>query len=361
MRVAAAVVAAALVCACTGGEPERPAPASDSASSSAAPAPSPAPSAAPRSRPLALTVTAAGPPGALVGVDRARVVVEYPLSADRSGWLLLVDGTADVLGPLRAATPSDALLATGFSADLVTARTTAAVVDTVAGAGLAVVEEHGVPGGLQRDPARQAPFNLYAAPEVLRAALPERATPPPWEPSTAGSATATPSAPAAPGASAPPVAAADATGAGAHAEVTVRAAGAGTVTWTWDPAARRWLRTADGQLQQTATGERIGAGAVLVLEVAPPADRPPVVRDLTGSGAATLLGAGTVTTSTWRRGDGPLPGVDGAGAMAGVGMPQPTWIHICAAPCVTTAPAGAGPAPSVPATAAPAPATPRAP
>ena len=345
MRVAAAVVAAVMACACTAGEPGRPASASPSTGAAvAAPsAASPSPPVAPRSRPLALTVVAGGPPGALVGVDAARVVVEYPLSGEGTGWLLLVDGPAEVLGPLRAATPSDALLAAGFSADLVTTRSTATVIRSMAEADLAVVEEHAVPGGLLRDPARQAPFNLYAAPEVLRAALPERATPPPWTPPAAS---AVPGAPSAPAASAAPAPAAPSQG--THSEVTVRAAGASTVTWTWDAAARRWLRTADGQLQQTATGQRVAAGAVLVLEVPPPADRPPVIRDLAGSGAATLLGEATVTSGTWRQGEGPLPAVVGAGSRAGAGMPQPTWIHICAAPCVTAPPAATAGAAAAP-------------
>jgi len=244
------------------------------------------------------------------------VIVEYPLGADRTGWFALVDSDAEVVGPLRSATPSDATLAAGFAADLVTTRTTGAVVDQLAQSDLQVLEEHTVAGALVRDPARRAPFNLYASTRAVRAAVGQRATGAPWSPGAVRSDDGRP----AEGPSGGPR---------PQDEVTVPVAGDTAVTWTWDPGARHWLRTAAGRLEQTATGERVAAQVVLVLEVPRTEDRPLVVADLIGSGAAQILRDGTALATRWERAAGDLPTVHGAG-----GAPSgTTWIHVCAAPC----------------------------
>jgi hypothetical protein len=111
------------------------------------------------------------------------------------------------------------------------------------------------------------------------------------------------------------------------------------VTWTWDPVTRRWLRTEAGELAQSATGERIGAETVGVLEV-PVRDRPPVVADLLGSGSALVLRDGMATDGRWERDDETLlptiEGVDGSAAADGM-----LWLHVCASPCVSPSPSPA--------------------
>lgn len=268
---------------------------------------------------MALTVATGGPPGSLVGLDHARTVVEYPVAADRTGLLVLLDSDAEVLGPLRSATPSDAVLAIGFAADLVTARTTGAVVDQLTQADLSAFEEHTVRGALVRDPARRAPFNLYAVPEAVRAAVGQRDAGEPWSPD------------AAPAESEGGASGGRSGEARAHDEVTVHAAADAAVTWTWDPNEGHWLRTAGGQLEQSATGERITADVVLVLEVRPAPDRPPVIADLVGSGTAHVLRNGEVADTSWARSaTAGLPTVRGGGdAAAGT----TTWVHVCAFPC----------------------------
>jgi hypothetical protein len=269
---------------------------------------------------MALTVATGGPAGSLVGLDHARAVVEYPIAADRTGLLVLLNSDAEVLGPLRSATPSDAALAIGFAADLVTARTTGSVVDQLAQADLSVFEEHSVRGALVRDPARRAPFNLYAVPEAVRAAVGQRDVGEPWSPDAVLAESE-----------------GGASGGGrsgqarAHDEVTVQAAGDAVVTWTWEPNEGHWLRTAGGQLEQSATGERIAADVVLVLEVRPAPDRPPVIADLVGSGTAHVLRDGEVSDTSWERSaTANLPTIRGGGdGPAGT----TTWVHVCAFPC----------------------------
>lgn len=310
--LAGVLVAASLV-ACTGEDGGAAVGPTAAAGGGAAPvtapaAPTPAATMPPAADPdqLAFTVAADGPTGALVGVEHADTVVEYPLAADRTGWLVLT-GTPAAVGPLRAATPSDATLAQVAGSHLVTARTTTAVVDDLADAGLAVVEEHTVAGGLVRDPARRAPFNLYARPAPVRAGL---AAPPAtavWHPGAA-----------------PPGQGRD------RDEVVVEAADGVTVTWTWEPSDGRWLRTAGGRLERTATGLRVAVDTVIVLEVA--ADgRPPVVADLIGSGPATVLRDGRAHDGRWERGgDDAVPVIHATGGVPAAGT---QWLHLCAAPC----------------------------
>jgi Protein of unknown function (DUF3048) C-terminal domain/Protein of unknown function (DUF3048) N-terminal domain len=307
--------------ACTGESPEpRRTGAPDAVVSAPAtprPRPSATPGGAPRRGLLALTVGADGPPGSLVGIERAGTIVEYPVAADRTGLLVLLGTDADVVGPLRSATPSDAGLALAFGADLVTAVTTGAVVEQFGRAGLSVTEELTSPGAMVRDPDRRAPFNLYAVPSRVRAAVGERPAGTGWPPS----GTAGPS------------------GRGrTSAEVTVAAADGVAVTWTWDPAARRWLRTVADRLEQSATGERIGAGTVVVLEV-PQAGRPVVAADLVGQGPALVLRGGALIPGRWTRAD-----AADAPAIAGLGAVPPdatVWLHICAAPCASPSAPGA--------------------
>jgi hypothetical protein len=271
---------------------------------------------------MALTVATGGPPGSLVGLDRARVVVEYPIAADHTGLLVLLDSDAKVLGPLRSATPSDAALAIGFTADLVTARTTGAVVEHLAQADLSVFEEHTVRGALVRDPARRAPFNLYVVPEAVRAAVGQRDPGVPWSPDTAAAEAQSEDGRSGDGRSGE---------VRAQDEVTVQVAGDAVVTWTWEPNESHWLRTAGGQLEQSATGARIAADIVLVLEVRSDLDRPPAIADLVGSGTAQVLRNGQVSDASWQRsGTTDLPTVRGSGdAPAGT----TTWVHVCAFPC----------------------------
>ena len=308
------MVTVALV-ACSGESPDPPPAATPDSMVSAPASPRSHPSATAgtvtRRSPLALTVGADAPPGSLVGVERARTVVEYPIAADRTGLLALLDADAEVVGPLRSATPSDAGLALAFGADLVTTVTTGGVVEQFDRAGLSVTEELTTPGAMVRDPDRRAPFNLYAVPSRIRAAMGERPPGPGWPPPGPG---------ASPG------------GGRGSAELTVAVADGMAVTWTWDPPARRWLRTAAGRLEQSATGERIGAGVIVVLEV-PQADRPVVAADLIGRGPALVLRDGALFAGRWARADAAAaPVVEGLGALP----PDATaWLHICPSPCAS--------------------------
>jgi Protein of unknown function (DUF3048) N-terminal domain/Protein of unknown function (DUF3048) C-terminal domain len=319
--VIAGVLVAGVLAACTPdadqAQPEAPARRPPASPAPQAPATETAP---PRLGSLALTVSAGGPPASLVGLDRARTVVEYPVDADRTGLFVVLDTDAGVVGPLRSATPSDAALALAFDADLVTGSTTTSVVDQLRQADLSVVEEFGWPQTLVRDPARRAPFNLYAVPSRIRAAVGER-----------------------PPASGWPAGSGDVSAPRSQSEVQVTTASDVVVTWTWDPAARRWLRTMAGRLEQSATGERVGADIIAVLEV-PVRDRPPVVADLLGSGSALVLRDGTVATGRWQRdNESALPTIHGLGPS--VPARGTLWLHVCASPCVPVAPSPATPSP----------------
>jgi hypothetical protein len=304
--------------ACTGSAPENGQVTSTtpgsavSASTSPRRIPSPTPSGPPQHGALAVTVAEGGPVASLVGLERARVIVEYPVAADRTGLFLLLESDADVVGPLRSATPSDAALALALDADLATAVTTGAVVDHLRRAGLSVVEELTLPGTMVRDPARHAPFNLYAMPSRIRAALRDRPAGADWplgvgeQPSGDGQSLD---------------------------EFAVPVVDEVTATWTWDPVAAQWLRTVGSRLELSATGERIAAGAVVVLEVQPAADRPPVLADLVGAGPAVALRDGVVSRARWERADAAaVPTIHGFDPAATKGT---VWLHICATPCAS--------------------------
>lgn len=273
-------------------------------------------------RTVAITVAEHGPAGSLAGLLDAQTVVEYPLTATRGALVVISRSDADAVGPVRSATPSDVAVAVAFDADLVTTATTPAAVDALGARGLAVVEEQSPPGALLRDPARRAPFNLYAGPRRVRDALAARCPGPapdcaPPDDATAGDLGWTFGPPPASG--------------GPAAEVRVGAADGHPVVWTWDKAARRWLRTSGGLLQQQVDGSQVAAATVVVAEVtAPPAD---VVDKLRGAGPAVVLRDGRRHAARWQREDpaaAPLvQGRDGSPFP----LSDPMWLMLCTTPC----------------------------
>lgn len=322
--VAAAVVAVMAGCtAPVDRDPSGPGARSDAGSASVATqTPEATPRATATERALAVTVADDGPAGSLAGLLEAHTVIEYPLTADRGTLVVISRSDADAIGPVRTATSSDVAVAAAFDADLVTGATTATAVDALGARGLAVVEEQSPPGALLRDPARRAPFNLYAMPRRVRDALAARCPEPapdctPSDAATDGGLGWTFGPPRATG---DPV-----------AEVAVSHAGDHPVAWTWDAGARRWLRTSGGRLEQQADGHRVAAATVVVAEVAaPPAD---VVAALRGAGPAVVLRDGRRHAARWQRDDAAAAPLVQRRDGSPFPLSDPVWLMLCATPC----------------------------
>lgn len=268
------------------------------------PAPS-TPTSAPARRPLAVAVAAAPPPRALAGLATAETVVEHP-----AGERLLVISRDDqpAIGPLRRATPDDAALAVAFDADLVAARATTEIVATLRASGLRVMEEGAPVGAVVRDPARRAPYNVYAVPSAARTDLP----PPPDA--------STPWRLGLPPGGGPPT-----------RRVDVPSGNRSVVTWRFDERTSRWLRLVDGEPQRTVNGAPVTAATVALVEVS---SRQPPASALRGTGRAVVARAGRGYAARWRR-SGPAvpPTLTDPGGDQPLPVSTPVWLHVCAAPC----------------------------
>lgn len=269
--------------------------------------PSPAPRVA--GPPLAITVAPHGPPGALAGLDEAATVVEHPLTSRQPALVVISRGGTAAVGPLRAATTDDATVANVFDAPLVTTIASQKVMDVLADGDRALVEEGAPAGAVLRDPARRAPFNVYALPARARHVVDGASTAVegPW---TRGGT---------PPSDGRPV-----------AEALVDLSASVSVVWTWDDVAQRWLRTSDGHPTATADGSRVSTDTVVVLEVDEPARGLPTT---TGRGPAAVLRDGRRHPARWIN-DGGRP-VTQLQARDGTAFPVEgrVWAMVCAAPC----------------------------
>jgi hypothetical protein len=144
------------------------------------------------------------------------------------------------------------------------------------------------PAGFYREGGRKAPHNLYATTtKAWEAAPPDLASPPAQF--TYG--TGTTGAPA----SSLPVTTAD-----------LRMEGSLDVSWTYDAASGRFLRSQRGKAHNDTEGTQLSTENLVVVYVdyqPSPADRNSPEAQTTGSGEAFVMFDGTVTHGTWTRAD----------------------------------------------------------
>jgi hypothetical protein len=76
--------------------------------------------------------------------------------------------------------------------------------------------------------------------------------------------------------------------------------GAGVSGWEWDPDARRWLRSSDGEAHESLDGDRLAADNVAVVRMQP-TDRPRRPFEPLGEGEATVLREGQQFEARWRK------------------------------------------------------------
>lgn len=265
----------------------------------------------------ALAVRVDNAPAALPqeGLESAEIVLVTPVEGGLTRLLAVFHAELpERVGPVRSARAADAALVADLAGVFAYAGASRPVLAHLRDSGLALAEEHQPPAAWARDPARQAPHNLFASPAALLDAHPD--APPARRPWPVDEAPGPPS-------SDPP------------AEVRLHYSRAAHAGWVWDAAAQGWLRSQDGAPHVTAGGRRVVAANVAIARVrAEPGDgtdaagNPVVELTVEGEGDALLLSAGRVTEARWHRDPGgPLSWTAADGAPLAL-RPGPTWVEL---------------------------------
>lgn len=322
-RVATAsalLLAGALVAGCGGGTTPSPSapPTTDTptptATSTPTPAPAwpltglPAPSDADAARPaLVVKIDNTAPAAPQLGLSSADLVVEELVEGGLTRLAALFQSAMPpAAGPVRSVRTTDAGIALPAGGVLVASGGAQRVLKALDEAGVTVLTGGG--NGLSRDNSRTAPYNVMLDAAETLAGLPAGAAVPagpylPWGTPPAGR----------------PVGGAD-----------VVFSAARTSSWTWSDGV--WVLDGD----HAADGDRFGPATVLVLRVEvrdagyeDPAGNPVPETVLVGSGAATLLTAGSAVEGSWSKESpaAPLTLADAAGAPLHV-PPGRVWIEL---------------------------------
>lgn len=338
MRPAArrvALVSALVVLAACGSDPKRPAASSSTSgpepSATAAPelttAPltgAPTPDQGVTARP-AMTVkvenTKAARPQS--GVESADVVYEEVVEGGITRLAVVFHSQVpSVVGPIRSVRRTDAGIVTPLRGVFVYSGGAKYAVDSISQAPVVRLDETRAGAAMFRDRSRRAPHNLFGRGSDLLAKASGAAGPPAalFEYGAPAGAPAT--------------------------RATVGFRGEFTVTWDYDAAAKRWVRTIFGRPDMAASGVRLGATNVVIQAVRYQGGAGVIGAEaqLVGSGKVWVLSQGTVTTGTWQRSDANDPGrlLDANGAPI-VLAPGPTWVEL---PDTTYGVTVTGPAPS---------------
>lgn len=270
-----------------------------------------------------IDATAAGRPQA--GLSEADVVVEEVVEGGLTRLVALYQSRDPAsVGPVRSARSTDLGVLAELGRPLFAwSGANPTFRAEVEAADLIDVGVTAAPDAYRRDGARGAPYNLFAAPDRLRAAAAgadpaAAATPPPplfaYRP-----------------AGAPPA------GPGVRATGGFRSATlATTIGWTWNAEERRWERSQDGTPHVDADGARVRAANVVV-RLTPYADsgvrdaRGAVVPEArtVGEGDAWLLSDGRAQPGRWHKdgADAPTTYTDSEGDPLRL-TPGPTWVEL---------------------------------
>jgi hypothetical protein len=312
-----------LLAACGGSATPAPSPSADDVpptpSATVAPSPTPAPvwpltglpapSAADAAWPaLVVKIDNTGAAEPQLGLSAADLVVEELVEGGLTRLAVLYQSAVPpVAGPVRSVRTTDAGIALPAGGVLVASGGAERVLKALGEAGVTVLTGGG--NGLTRDHDREAPYNVVLDPAEALSGLSAGAGVPagpylPWGPAPTGGQ---------------PVAGAD-----------VEFSGARTSSWTWNDGL--WVLDGD----HAGSGDVFGPSTILVLRVAvrdagyeDPAGNPVPETVLVGSGAATLLTAGTAVEGRWSKAApaAPLLLTDAAGAPLHV-PPGRVWIEL---------------------------------
>jgi Protein of unknown function (DUF3048) N-terminal domain/Protein of unknown function (DUF3048) C-terminal domain len=260
------------------------------------------------------------------GLVQADVVFEEMVEGGLTRLLAVFQShDPDTVGPVRSARSTDLFILAELGQPLFAwsgANPTFAA--AVEAADLLDVGVGAAPDAYRREPDRPAPYNLYAAPELLRAAV------------AGDSAASVPP---------PPLFSyrdegAPLSGAGVEPVAEFRTTGSGGlstgIAWDWDAASSSWLRSQDGTPHVDRDGERVRAANVIVRftpyrdsgvrdsvgAVVPEADA-------VGEGDAWLLSDGHLQRGRWMKpsADAPTAYVDSDGAPLRL-TPGQTWVEV---------------------------------
>jgi hypothetical protein len=260
------------------------------------------------------------------GLAEADVVFEEMVEGGLTRLLVVFHSQdPESLGPVRSARSSDLFILAELGRPLFAwsgANPTFAA--AVEAADLVDVGVGATPDGYRREPDRPAPYNLYAASDLLREAVADddsASIPPPaiFSYRAAGTALAGPGV--------EPVTGFRTTGSGA---LSIE------IAWEWDAASASWLCDQDGTPHVDRDGERVRAANVIV-RITPYRDSG--VRDSVGAvvpeaeaigeGDAWLLSDGQVQRGRWLKPspDAPTAYVDTTGAPLRL-TPGQTWVEV---------------------------------
>src|ERR671910_3609555 len=259
------------------------------------------------------------------GLAQADVVFEEMVEGGLTRLLAVFHSQdPESLGPVRSARSTDLFILAELGRPLFAwsgANPTFAA--AVEAADLVDVGVGATPEAYRREPDRPAPYNPYAASDLLREAVADddASIPPPaiFSYRAAGTALAGPGV--------EPVTGFRTTGSGA---LSIE------IAWEWDAASASWLREQDGTPHVDRDGERVRAANVIV-RITPYRDSG--VRDSVGAvvpeaeaigeGDAWLLSDGQVQRGRWRKpsSDAPTAYVDTTGAPLRL-TPGQTWVEV---------------------------------
>jgi hypothetical protein len=237
-----------------------------------------------------------------VGVDRADIVFVEPIGVAYTRLAAVFHSDVpDRVGPVRSVRPMDAALLSPMGpvlASTMAAEWVMRYVDEVADVdhlGSLRVDE---PDAYVRDPSRPRPDDVIADPSLLLSVSSRTDPPRPYfaySSDLAGSSAVRASA--------------------AAAAVDIPYGPGWTVRWTYDEAARRYLREQPWGPHETTEGAQVSATNVLVLEVGSVTQKlgegegapVPVLQLVDGAGSFLALSGGHRVTGTWSKGAVDLP------------------------------------------------------
>lgn len=311
--VAAALVTAIVLSACSSGSAPAPAP-------SPSPSPSPSPTLlAPltglpvrdptvlQRPPLAVKVENSRPARPQAGLDLADVVFEEVTEGGVTRFIAIFHSQLpEEVGPIRSARFVDAEVLPPFGAVFAISGAAPVVLRAVAAAGIETLVDDGSGHPFYRVRGRRAPHDLFARPADLYDAAQGRGTPArpawPFDPTPPPGAERCPAGatPAAPPAATPCEQPGQA--------IDVRMSGSSVTGWRYDPATGRYLRLQDGEPALTADGRPMSAATVVVIatNVRPsgccdPAGNPLTATDVVGGGRAVILRDGRWYEAHWEK------------------------------------------------------------
>src|SRR5918993_318117 len=246
------------------------------------------PGEAPQRAALGVKIDNTEPGRPQTGLAEADVVFEEMVEGGLTRLLVVFHSQdPESLGPVRSARSTDLFILAELGRPLFAwsgANPTFAA--AVEAADLVDVGVGATPDGYRREPDRPAPYNLYAASDLLREAVADddASIPPPaiFSYRAAGTALAGPGV--------EPVTGFRTTGSGA---LSIE------IAWEWDAASASWLREQDGTPHVDRDGERVRAANVIV-RITPYRDSG--VRDAVGAvvpEAEAIGGGGPRVPATW--------------------------------------------------------------